>query len=207
MNRVAAVLAVSSALIGTSTYAQTSAPQPQDSTINRHKGFALRLDLGVGYTSSKAVDIDASMKGTSVPFGLVIGGAVAEDFILGADFWGTTAFSPTLSQGGLSSVPGDTSFALTGFGLNLTYYFMPANIYVSLSPSITSVSLTVSGASGSTESGFGMKMAVGKEWWVSDHWGLGLAGQFFFASNKDKGTDPPTWSTTAFALAFSATYN
>jgi hypothetical protein len=206
MNRIAAALAVLSTLVGTSAYAQAS-PPPYGSTIHRHLGFALRLDLGPGYTSSSASAVDASMKGASGAFGLVLGGAVSEDFILGADIWGTTAFSPTLTQGGLSVSPGNASFSLIGYGVNLTYYFMPANIYISLSPSLTTVSLDIGGASGSTDLGFGMKLAVGKEWWVSDHWGLGVAGQFFFASNKDKGFDPPTWSTTAFAVAFSATYN
>ena len=99
------------------------------------------------------------------------------------------------------------SLSLVGVGLNLTYYFMPANIYVSLSPSITTLNLTASGVTGSTENGFGMKIALGKEWWVGNHWGIGVAGQFFFASNKDKGTNPPTWSSTAGGIAFSATYN
>lgn len=205
MKRIVAVLAVSSAFVATSAYAQ--APPPYGSTIHRHLGFAMRLDAGPGYTSTSASAFDASMKGGSFAFGLVLGGAVSEDFILGGDIWGTTVFSPTLTQGSLSVSTSNSSFSLTGFGLNLTYYFMPANVYVSLSPSLTTVSLTVGGASGSTDLGFGMKLAVGKEWWISDHWGLGVAGQFFFASNKDKGTNPPTWSTTAFALALSATYN
>lgn len=218
MNRIAGALAVSSALIGTTAYGQAfeppppapppPAPQPYYGTVHRHLGFALRLDVGPGYTSSSASVSDQSMKGGSAAFGFIIGGAVSENFILGADIWGSTVPSPTISQGTTSiSTGGNVSFDLTGFGLNLTYYFMPANVYVSLSPSISTVSLTIAGVSASTESGFGMKMAVGKEWWVGDHWGIGVAGQFFLASNKDKGTNPPTWSTTAFALALSATYN
>jgi hypothetical protein len=207
MNRIAAALAVLSALVGTSAYAQAMPPQPYNSTINRHLGFALRLDAGIGYMGTTASDIDASIKGGAGSFGLVIGGAVAENFILGADLWDTVVFSPTFKQGGVSVSGTDTSLTLAGFGVNLTYYFMPANVYVSVSPSITTVSLTRGGLSGSTDAGFGMKLGVGKEWWVSDHWGLGVAGQFFFASNKDSGAGSPTWSSTAFSVAFSATYN
>ncbi len=183
------------------------APQPYYSTVHRHLGFALRLDGGPGYTSSTASVSDTTMKGGSFAFGLIIGGAVAENLILGADIWGTTVFSPTITQGTMSVSPGNVSFDLTGIGLNVTYYFMPANVYVSLSPSISNLSLTIGGVSASTKNGFGMKLAVGKEWWVSDHWGLGAAAQFFFASNEDQGTNPPTWSSKAFAIAFSATYN
>lgn len=207
MNRIAAVLAVLSALVGTSAYAQARPPQPYDSTVHRHLGFALRLDGGIGYTGTTESDIDLSIKGVSGSFGLVIGGAVAEDFILGADLWDTVAFSPTFSQGGTSFTGTDTSLTLAGFGLNLTYYFMPANVYVSVSPSLTTLSLTRAGSSGSTDIGFGMKLAVGKEWWVSDHWGIGVAGQFFFASNKDQDPSPLKFSTLAGGVAFSATYN
>lgn len=215
MTRLAAALAVFS-LMPAAALAQATqppapppppAPMPYYGTAHRHLGFALRLDAGPGYTSTSASAIDATMKGGSFNFGLVVGGAVSEDFILGGDIWGTTVFSPTFTQAGTSFSGTNASFSLTGFGLNLTYYFMPANVYVSVSPSLTTVSLTEGGMSGSTDTGFGMKLAVGKEWWVGDHWGIGVAGQFFFASNKDKGTNPPTWSTTAGGVAFSATYN
>ena len=208
MKRVLAALAVSSTLVATPAYAQAAAPQPPaNPTAHRHLGFALRLDGGIGYLGTSDSMLDMSIEGVSGSFGFVIGGAVTENFIIGADLWDIVAFSPTFSQGGTSVSGTDTAMALVGFGLNLTYYFMPANVYLSVSPSLTSVSLTGNGTSGSTESGFGMKIGVGKEWSVGDHWGLGLAGQFFFSNNKDKGTNPPTWSTLAGGLAFSATYN
>jgi hypothetical protein len=211
MNRIAAALALSSALVATPAFAQPPPPPPPappvDPTAHRHLGFALRLDGGIGYTGASASDIDASIKGVSGSFGLVVGAAVTENFIIGGDVWDTVVFSPTFSQGGISVSGTDTSMALVGFGLNLTYYFMPANVYLSASPSLTTLNLSGSGTTGSTETGFGMKIGLGKEWWVADHWGLGLAGQFFFSTNKDKGTNPPTWSTLAGGLAFSATYN
>ena len=210
MSRIARVLAAASALVGSSAYGQALGPPPpvpHSSTANRHLGFALRLDGGPGYISSTDSLYDTTMKGGSGAFGLVVGGAVAENLILGADIWGITAFSPTISQGTTSVSTGNVSVSLTGIGLNATYYLMPANVYLSLSPSISRLSLTIGGVSASTKNGFGMKMALGKEWWVGDHWGLGAAAQFFLASNEDQGTSPPTWSSRAFAIAFSATYN
>jgi hypothetical protein len=48
---------------------------------------------------------------------------------------------------------------------------------------------------------------VGKEWWISQNWGFGLAGEFIAASMKDE-TDPKvTWTASAYSLLFSATYN
>ena len=58
-----------------------------------------------------------------------------------------------------------------------------------------------------SDTGVGFQGMVGKEWWVSANWGLGLAGELFVASMKDK-TDPNTsWTSSAFSLVFSATYN
>lgn len=181
---------------------------PPVATAHRHLGFALRLDLGGGYLKSSSSPDDYALKGGAGAFGVVVGGAVSENLILGGDFWGVTAASPTLTQFGqtLGTATG-VSLSLTGIGLNVTYYFMPANVYLSLSPSICSVSVSYGGVSASTENGFGMKLGVGKEWWVADHWGIGAALQYFFSSNKDTGPNPPTWSSNAFAVAFSATYN
>ena len=48
---------------------------------------------------------------------------------------------------------------------------------------------------------------VGKEWWVTQDWGLGVAGEVLFASMKDAGDTSITWTGTAFSVVFSATYN
>ncbi len=49
---------------------------------------------------------------------------------------------------------------------------------------------------------------VGKEWWVTDNWGVGVAAELLLSSMKD---DPvvsdATYSATTFGLLFSATYN
>jgi len=75
---------------------------------------------------------------------------------------------------------------------------------------ITRLTTTLNGTNGSSEAGFGAKLALGKEWWVSDHWGIGLAGQLTFGSNadQDNGTgNTPTWKTITPGLAFSASFN
>jgi hypothetical protein len=184
------------------------APAVAESTVHRHLGFYVHLDAGLGYTGTSANVGGAKMSGFSGSFSAAIGGAVMENLILAGEVWGTTAFSPSVSMGGVTVSSGsDTTFDLYGFGLNVTYYFMPANLFLSFTPSIGSVSVTTGGISGSTNSGFAAKLSLGKEWWVGDHWGLGLAAQFFFGINQDKGTDPPTWTTVAGGLAFSATFN
>jgi hypothetical protein len=62
-----------------------------------------------------------------------------------------------------------------------------------------------------------VKATFGKEWWVSDNWGLGLAGQVVLGSIKDSkilsgvGADAPvsnaSWTVAAFNVLFSASFN
>jgi hypothetical protein len=180
---------------------------PEDSTVHRHLGFALRLDGGIGGMGIQAPASADSRGSASGGMGIVIGGAVAENVILGGDLWGVGMFGGwNMMQGG------GTGHGLGGLGLNVTYYFMPVNVYVSASPSVTTLtsmthSTTTSATNVASSAGFGAKLSVGKEWWVGEHWGLGLAGQFFASWNGSQGAVSGTWTTLAGGVAFSATYN
>jgi hypothetical protein len=46
---------------------------------------------------------------------------------------------------------------------------------------------------------------VGKEWPLSDSWGVGVAGQMFFATMSNP--DGERWSTLTGAVMFTATFN
>jgi CxxC motif-containing protein (DUF1111 family) len=85
----------------------------------------------------------------------------------------------------------------------------PANVYISANLLIAEYQLTSNGNElGKAELGPGVSLMVGKEWWVSPNWGLGLAAQLLGASLKDKGGgNAPLWSVGGLALVFSATYN
>jgi hypothetical protein len=49
---------------------------------------------------------------------------------------------------------------------------------------------------------------VGKEWWVSSDWGIGVAGRFHFASMGDTvGVYDTRLRTSVLSLLFSASYN
>ena len=189
--------------------AKAPAPAPPpESKARRHKGFFLRLDGGIGYASSSAsvTGYSASISGASSQFGLAIGGGVVENVLAGGEVWGGVMFSPTVQVNGRTGT-GSASAALIGFGPHISFYFMPANVYLALTPSVTVVSLTANGTSASTKAGFGAKIGLGKEWWVGDRWGLGLAAQFLMSFNVDTGTNPPTWATFGGGLSFTTTFN
>jgi hypothetical protein len=184
-----------------------------DPTIHRHKGFFIRPELGFGYFGASASQGGVTLKvsGGGAALGLAIGGAVSEDFIVAGQVWDYVVSEPTVSMSGggfdFSGTATDGSAGLVGYGVLLNWYFMPGNWYAAVTPSLTRI-VTSDGTSDFTsEWGFGVRGAFGKEWWVSDHWGLGLAASLALSSNKDAGTDPPTFTTFCAGLTFSATYN
>ena len=201
------------ALVPLSAAAQAApAPASADPTYQRHRGFFIRPELGLGYfgASASSGGIDLSVKGGGANFGLAIGGAVSEDFILAGQVWDYVASSPTVtikSNGSELSGTADGSAGLVGYGLLLNWYFMPSNLYAAVTPSFTRLVASNGTSSSTSEWGFGVRGAFGKEWWVSDHWGLGLAGSLALSSNKDSGSGSPTWGSWALGLSFSATYN
>jgi hypothetical protein len=187
----------------------TSTPPPATVAEPVHRGFYVRFDGGVGYLGSSATQggISVSMNGFAIPFGISVGGAVVPNFIIAGEVWGSLAVSPTFTGGGSSATRSNASFSLVGFGAQLTYYFMPANVYVSVTPSVGLLTLSVDNVSYDAQAGFAGKLAVGKEWWISRKWGLGVAAQFHFGINKDNGTNPPTWTTIGGGAALSVTFN
>ena len=94
------------------------------------------------------------------------------------------------------------------FGVGLAKYF-GGNVYISGTLATARLSVQEDNQEvGRSSFGLGASVMVGKEWWVSQKWGLGVAGQAFFGRMKDSdSSSAPTWGTGAIAVAFSATYN
>jgi hypothetical protein len=180
-----------------------------DDTTHRHKGFFLRLDGEGGYISSSANQsgTSASIQGGGGGIGVGIGGALSENVILFFHVYDAIAINPQITIGSQTASTQNTSAGTFGYGVGLSYYFMPANLYLSATLAVTVLAFSSNGRDSSTNPGPGGRIAIGKEWWVGDHWGIGVAGQLSFASNQDKGTNPPTWTTWAPTIAFSATFN
>ncbi len=136
-----------------------------------------------------------------------VGTALSENLILAGHVWVVGPVSPEVTTGSQTvSSNGDTT--LVGMGPELTYYFTPSNVFVSACPAITKLTRRTGGTTTETDFAFGGYLAAGKEWWVADHWGLGIAAQLMFGVNEDQ---PPnsasTWTTFGGGLAFSATYH
>lgn len=179
--------------------------------VHAHDGFFLRLDLGGGYMESNAtvtvggVPVDGKLSGPAGSFGVAIGGEVSQNLILAGHLYSKAISDPKASANGGSVTLNDTSWSMVGIGPQLTYYFMPANVYLSGTIAATRLVVSANGTDANSDWGVGARLALGKEWWVSDDWGLGLAGLVSWSSNKDQGAE--TISSWGLGLAFSATYN
>ena len=137
---------------------ESGASTAAESTIHRHLGFFFRATAGLGYLSSSSSWSDGPqppVSGVSVPLGLAVGGAVAEDWILAGEVWG--GFSLKTADG-LSR-----TLFVYGYAVAVTHYFLPVNVYLSLSPGITRLTFERGNAAISTDYGPGVKVAVGKE--------------------------------------------
>ena len=183
--------------------------QPMARGFHTHDGFFLQMDFGLGAMKSSASSggTTLDMSGTASQFSLAVGGAVSPNLILACHLWGASVSDPDVALNGTTVGTASGTLSMTGFGVNLTYYFMPINVYLSVTPSIGVLTAESGGTTSETKNGFALRLAAGKEWWVSDNWGLGANVSFAHSSNEDQGTNPPTWGTNWFGIALSASYN
>ena len=195
-----------------SYYPPGYAPVGSGPPPNLHDGFYLHMQIGGGGTQvSGTGTLGESVKisGSSLSIGIALGGAITPNLIV----FGTVFFSglgrPDVTVGGFASGTSNASAVVSGIGPGVAYYLEPLNLY--FSGTLGAMQFELDDVNGNsiyqTKAGIGCQILVGKEWWVSQDWGLGVAGEFVGASMKDKSDDSITWSATAFSLLFSSTYN
>jgi hypothetical protein len=172
----------------------------------------MHFGLGTTSASARVTGLDTTYSGTGISFGISAGAAIVHDLIV----FGTVCFASTMgSTLSLNGYQSDTHLDLNlyGFGAGLAYYFPSLNIYVAGAISGISADLTPTDSSSTamgmplTKTGPGLELLVGKEWWVSDNWGLGLAGEMLQSWMTDTGDSSVRWHAASYNILFSATYN
>ncbi len=176
---------------------------------HQHDGFYLRLNLGFGGTSGSLSDYDLKVSGASGIAEIAIGGVVAENLIIFGEAFAHVITGPTVTLNGDSAqYDTDTSAGAEALGAGLAYYFMPANVYIAGSVDAFRLFVQHNGEDvAHTDAGVGLHLMVGKEWWVSDGWGLGVALELFGGRVKDTTDSYGSWTAGTLGLTFSATYN
>ncbi len=197
------------------------APIPRPPGAERHDGFMLRLALGFGGASLKEKVSGSTLgisneqfSGLSGSFSLDVGGALSDEIVLHGRLSDFVMVDPNVKVDGVSTgTATDSSLAALLLAPAVSYYFMPVNVYLTGAVGLSWLSIKdPSGDSASTSAGFGLNFDVGKEWWVSDDWGLGVAGRFWFSHVATKNNSSPTATVKytddfiAAGVLFSATY-
>lgn len=199
-------------LISGSAYAQFApAGYYRDPNAFRHDGLYLHFDTGPAYLSSTFSSPNFANEVVSGPawsFGGSLGGALAPNLIIAGDLFGMIAVSPSYTHDGITEVDPDYSLSLVGIGPELVYYFSPSNIYLSGTVAFTYVTQSFQGVEVSRSGvGLGGRVTLGKEWWLAPRFGLGVAGQFLFASNPNTDFPSSRINTWGAGVNFSLTWN
>jgi hypothetical protein len=181
--------------------ASTAWAGPADHT----SGFFLRLQGGASVSNTAISDpllTEFELSGIGGNFQAAIGAVVAPNLALHGTMWAWFVGSPSAKLAGQDVGQFSGNLNLSALGGGGTYYFMPANVYLSGNLGVGQLSTEGS----SSDAGIVMDLALGKEWWVSSKWGLGLSGGVQYHSIPDGGLTQ-NWSGTTFLLSFSATLN
>lgn len=182
---------------------------------DHEEGFFLRLAAGAGPASTEIkVDSDNRLKfdGIGADLEIAIGGIVTPNLAVHGTLWGWIISDPDAEVELLDVIEGSTTvegdFYLNGIGAGVTYFIMPVNMYLTGSLGFGSLTFDFGGFTLESDTGFSLEAAVGKEWFVSDRWGIGLAVGLTYHSISDQDPDvSANWSGISIPVRFSATFN
>ncbi len=197
-------------------HAQPEEAGPPEGAFS-HDGLFLRFQTGFGLGRMVEKDVggrDITMSGTAGVFRFQLGGAVFENLIVYGEMGAFSLTDPTIKgeEGYITTTSqSDITLTMSDLGLGACYYFMPVNIYVAASVTLSRDRLEIDKKKGSTDPGAGVYVSTGKEWWISDNWGLGVA-VFAYASRMEARESAPfsgryTVYNRVAGIVFSATYN
>jgi hypothetical protein len=169
----------------------------------------MRLALGFGGAALENTAAKLKLSGRSVGFSAAFGGAITPNLILYGELVAHFVSEYQFENNGYSANSQNT-LNVVGAGPGVAYYFMPLNLYLSgtflLQKAAESNPNDNDRSSDITNQGVGCSLMVGKEWWVSTDWGLGIGVEFFLGSAKSNDYDS-SWTSKAATVMFSATYN
>jgi hypothetical protein len=183
---------------------------------HQHEGFFGRLILGTGTGKTVIEDVEGSdMEFKGSPFGarIQLGGSISKNLILFGEFGVISISEPDVTWMNEEAALTGTDLSVNDYGLGLSYYLMPSNIFISGSLNISKNTIEINNTddedatTGETDSGLGFYLSVGKEWWVGDKWAIGGAIFTQISNTKDSGPDENPISNQYFGIAFTVTYD
>lgn len=207
-------------LVSSMGFAQGPATQDVPKGFHMHDGFYLSLTAGPAFGT---ITLDATnaafkkieMSGAGGQFDFKIGAVIAEEenLVLSFDVIARAISAPTLTMDGATvNTTSDVTANDVLFGAGITKYFMPGNIFISATVGVGQFSMDFNNTTSNSQEGFGFQLKGGKEWWVSDNWGLGVAAGLSYISASDQADASNArysgkLSTTKFFVVFNTTFN
>lgn len=198
-------------------YPPAGPPSPAPGA-HTHDGGYIRLQLGINWTGLTArgpTAGTATYNGWGGSASAAFGYSVTRRLVIYFELLDAGAVESTVKVNGAGVNTGATNLGpeVIGYGPGAAYYFGP-NLFAAATLLIATAN--ISDDSGRTfdesKSGVALELQLGKEWWASDNWGLGVSAQFIRGSMDGKDADlflneTPSWTATSLSLLFSATYN
>jgi tetratricopeptide (TPR) repeat protein len=195
--------------------------------VYEHEGFFFRAMLGFGFgLASVGIELadtpmgepyrgTLSATGTSTSLQLAAGWAFFENLVFQVEFFGTTMLAGDISASGnpgpvvrdaLASVK--TKYNAFGALLGATYYFMPIDIFVSASAGLGFATLDRPMQPSDDRLGLAVAASGGKEWWIGEEWGLGLALSYYLTiTGQAGGANTRTLVGHALGIFITVSYN
>jgi hypothetical protein len=208
-------------LISSLGFAQEPEKKDMPDGAHKHDGFYLSLSGGpaIGTVTMDATNFiikKQELGGAGLEYDFKIGFVISEKqrLCLSFDLISRTIFKPSIKIDGKSvTANAGVEYGDLIYGIGITKYFMPENIFLNGTIGFGQHSISINmGVPTMSKVGFGCQLKAGKEWWISDNWGLGVAIGGAYVAADDK-TDPsyPQYSgkisTTKFFFLLNATFN
>jgi hypothetical protein len=201
------IVLLSLALAGTGAAQPAPAPSAQASQPVRHEGLFLRITPGVGASAAegKTTNADLKISGGAGRLGIAVGWALRPGLNVIGELVGHAILGPDLEfKGAQSMTENDVIWGVSFGGAGLNFY-TAGNMYFVVTGGALMMSLDSKDIEMKRSStGFGSKIGVGKEWFVSSEVGLGLGLELLGGYVPDGDAD---WSVATLGLSLSATYN
>lgn len=183
-----------------------------------HDGFFFNYSLGLGkgkFESNIGKDQSFEYDGFALENDVKIGGMIYQNLALHLTFTDLVFMGDTkvlVKDEEIDKVAPD-DFSLFVIGLGMTYYFnFVDGLFLSGSAGVNQhmVSLAVKNKSYelTDAAGLAFMAQIGKEWWVSQEWGIGISFSFTHtASEETTVKSDEDIKTNTFAVKLSATFN
>lgn len=190
---------------------------------HEHDGFYLSMNagpvfgkitdqLGSGYAPG-----DIKFSGNGGIFDFKIGWAVRQNLILHVDLISNGMVGPNVETTDVNGYtkqikqPDTFSIGEAMYGIGLTHYIMPSNIFVSGTLGIGAFSIIdekEKSSNGTTDKGFSMQLKFGKEWWISKNWGIGFGISYGKTSvTNESSSYSEELNSNRFGILLNTTFN